>query len=204
MINRRILTALMLIVALAVSITANAQDLAVKTNLLYGATTTPNIGAEIGLGKKHTAQLFYGFNPWEFESSSKGERKAKHWLLMPEYRWWPCTIFNGWFFGIHGMGGEFNAGNVNLPIPGKFFNGDNLQQEVKNYRYEGRFLGGGATVGYQWLLGLHWNLEAELGLGYDRVWYDKYPCSECGKKLETSTTNYVGVTKVGLSIMYMF
>lgn len=179
-------------------------QLAIKTNLLYDATTTPNLGAEVGLGKKHTAQLFYGFNPWEFDSSSKGERKVKHWLLMPEYRWWSCTTFNGWFFGIHGMGGEFNAGNVDLPIPGVFFNGDNLQKEVKDYRYEGRFLGGGATIGYQWILGRHWNLEAELGLGYDHVWYDKYPCSECGKRIEKAETNYAGITKVGLSVLYLF
>ena len=31
---------------------ADAQDVAIKTNLLNWATTTPNIGVEFGLGRK--------------------------------------------------------------------------------------------------------------------------------------------------------
>lgn len=179
-------------------------QVAVKTNLLYGATTTPNLGIEAAVGRKHTIQLFYGLNPWEFNSESKGKRQAKHWLLMPEYRWWTCSVFSGWFLGVHGMGGEFNAGNVDLPFPGKFFKGDDLRKELNDYRYEGKYLGGGVTVGYQWILGKHWNFEAELGAGYDHIWYDKYPCSECGKMIESGHSNYVGITKVGLSLLYLF
>lgn len=190
----------LLVLLMAVTTTTASAQLAVKTNLLYDATTTPNIGVEVGLGKRHTAQLFYGLNPWTFG----GDSKAKHWLLMPEYRWWTCTTFNGWFFGVHAMGGEFNAGKVNLPVPGAFFKGDNLRQGVKDYRYEGRYLGGGLTAGYQWILNKHWNLEAELGVGYDHIWYDKYPCAECGTRLEKAETNYVGLTKLGLSILYIF
>ena len=37
-----------------------AQTVAIKTNALYWATTTPNIGVEMTVDKKHTAQLFYG------------------------------------------------------------------------------------------------------------------------------------------------
>lgn len=42
-----------------------AQTVAIKTNALYWATTTPNIGVELSLNNKHTAQLFYGLNPWK-------------------------------------------------------------------------------------------------------------------------------------------
>lgn len=42
-----------------------AQTVAIKTNALYWATTTPNIGVEMTVDKKHTAQLFYGLNPWK-------------------------------------------------------------------------------------------------------------------------------------------
>lgn len=182
---------------------ANAQ-LAVKTNLLYGATTTPNIGAEVGVGKKSTMQLFYGINPWEFGSQESGVRQMKHWVLMPEYRWWTCSKFNGWFLGVHAMGGQFNAGNIDIPFPGAFFSGENLRQGMKDFRYQGWYAGGGVTVGYQWILGKHWNLEAEVGVGYDRVWYDKYPCAECGTLIESAATNYAGVTKLGLSILYIF
>lgn len=195
---------LLLLLVLFEGIATLQAQVSVKTNLLYGATTTPNLGVEAAIGHKQTIQLFYGLNAWEFDSKSKGTRQAKHWLLMPEYRWWTCTVFNGWFVGVHAMGGEFNAGNVNLPLPGAFFGGDNLQKEVRDYRYEGKYLGGGITGGYQWILGRHWNLEAELGLGYDHIWYDKYPCAECGTRLDKSSTNYLGITKLGLSILYLF
>ena len=61
---------------------ASAQQVAVKTNLLYDATTTPNIGMEIGTGKKHTFQVFYGLNPWKFGSGSS-EKFLKHWVVNP-------------------------------------------------------------------------------------------------------------------------
>lgn len=198
--NRRIWSVLAAAVALLCATATQAQEVALKTNLLYDATTTPNLGIEIGVGRKMTAQVFYGLNGWTFD----GDKKAKHWLVMPELRWWTCAKMNGWFYGVHAMGGQFNAANVNLPIPGAFFGGDNLTREVRDYRYEGSYLGGGLTVGYQWILSRHWNLEAELGAGYDRVWYKKYPCAECGTRLDKAATNYVGLTKAGLAIMYVF
>lgn len=179
------------------------SQLAVKTNLLYDATTTPNIGVEIGAGRRNTFNLVYGLNPWEFNSSI-GKRKARHWVLMPEYRWWTCAKFNGHFFGVYLMGGQFNAAQVNLPIPGVFFSGDNIRKGVRDSRYQGSFAGAGVTYGYQWILDRHWNIEAEIGIGYDHVWYDHYPCYECGAKISSGHSNYAGVTKLGLSVLYIF
>lgn len=204
MCNQAIIKVLTVVVAMMWACTSHAQEVALKTNLLYDATTTPNLGIEVGVGRCNTVQLFYGINPWSFDSDTKGERKAKHWLLMPEYRRWICSNMSGLFFGIHAMGGQFNAGNVDLPIPGKFFSGDNLSDMVNDSRVEGTFAGGGLTVGYQWILSRHWNLEAEVGAGYNHVWYDQYPCGECGTKISDGTTNYVGMTKLGLSLMYVF
>lgn len=183
---------------------AHAQ-LAVKTNLLYDATTTPNLGLEYALNEKNTVNLVYGLNPWKFNSDNdKDTKMAKHWVVMPEYRWWLCTVFNGHFFGVHAMGGEFNASNVSLPIPGGFVGGANLQKGVKDTRYDGGFVGGGVTYGYQYILSRHWNLEAEIGVGYDYVWYDQYRCGDCGGKISHGHTNYLGVTKLGVSFLYLF
>lgn len=84
---------------------AQAQQVALKTNLLYDATTTPNIGVEMGIGKKQSVQLFYGLNPWKF-GHGDDMKYAKHWILNPEYRYWFCQRFNGSFVGIHAFGGE--------------------------------------------------------------------------------------------------
>ena len=61
MIKRILCTAL---VVLAVSLSAMSQNVALKTNALYWATTTPNLGIEASVGKKSTLQLFYGLNPY--------------------------------------------------------------------------------------------------------------------------------------------
>ncbi len=184
-----LLTAFMV---LATAVSASAQNIAIKTNALYWATTTPNLGVEASVGKKHTVQLFYGLNPWK---SSSG-KSIRHWVLQPEYRYWFCETFNGWFVGAHLMGGQFNVGNVDLP--GGFL------KQLKDHRYEGWFAGGGVTAGYQWVLSKHWNFEASIGLGYDYIKYDKFKCGECGEKLKSSHTNYFGPTKAALSFMYIF
>lgn len=184
--------------------TSQAQDLALKTNLLNDAMTTPNLGVEVGLGRQMTAQMFYGLNLWTYSGSGPEAKKAKHWVLMPEVRWWTCTKMNGWFFGVHAMGGQFNAANIKAPVPGAFFSGLNVAKAVRDTRVQGTFAGAGLTAGYQWILSKHWNLEAELGVGYNHVWYDQFPCSQCSMKIDEGHSNYLGLTKAGLSLMYVF
>jgi hypothetical protein len=70
-----------------------AQELAVKTNLLYDATTTGNIGVEAGLSKKWTLDVSGNLNPWTFSNN----KKIKHWMVQPEARYWLCEKFNGQF-----------------------------------------------------------------------------------------------------------
>ena len=185
---------LSLILTLASLLTANAQKVALKTNLLYDATTTPNLGAELAMGKKSTLQLFYGLNPWKFASDRT--KQLCHWLLMPEYRYWTCQKFNGHFFGIHALGGQYNVGGIDLPNP--------VFKDLDEKRYEGWYAGGGLTYGYQWLLSRHWNLEASVGVGYIRFHYKEFPCTECGALIQENNKNYFGPTKFALNLMYCF
>lgn len=171
-----------------------AQKVALKTNLLYWATTTPNIGMEVGLGKKHTAQLFYGLNPWKFSHSRA--KQVRHWLLMPEYRYWFCQKFNGHFLGVHALGGEYNIGGIDIP--------NYVFSDLDSKRYEGWYAGGGVSYGYQWLLSKHWNLEASLGVGYIRFHYKESDCTKCARPDGTGNKNYFGPTKLALSLMYCF
>lgn len=191
-IRSTIIVALYLLLAVFATDVARAQNVAVKTNVLYLATATPNLGVEMSTGKKHTAQLYYGLNPWDVSS----EKSLKHWVLMPEYRHWFCQSFNGWFVGVHLMGGQFNAGGYKLPF-GIFPN-------FENNHYEGWYVGGGVTAGYQLPLSRHWNAEASVGVGYDYISYDKYRCGTCGESLGSSHTNYIGPTKAVLSLLYIF
>lgn len=172
-----------------------AQQVAVKTNLLYDATTTPNIGLEVGTGRKHTLQLYYGLNPWEFNTSS-GEKYFKHWMLAPEFRYWFCHRFQGTFLGIHALGGEFNAANVKLPF--------GMYKGLRDHRYEGWYAGGGISLGYQWVMSRHWNFEISAGVGAVYAKYKGYECGDCGRLMKDEETVYVGPTKAVLSLLYMF
>lgn len=207
MTKQRLLSMLLVSAAMVCGSSAFAQKAALKTNLLNDVLTTPNIGLEVATAKKQTFNIVYGLNPWEYGDG----RQAKHWVLMPEYRWWTCSKFNGHFIGVHALGGEFNAGNINVPVPGAFFGGDNIAKEIKRVdapavsnRYEGGFLGAGFTYGYQWILSKHWNLEAEAGVGVAHIWHQKFPCATCGTPEPKDGTNYVGLTKAGISLMYVF
>ncbi len=184
-----------LVLSVIVTCGLRAQQFALKTNLLYWSTVTPNIGAEMSVSDKSTIQLFYGLNPWKTGSEGKSIR---HWLLMPEYRYWFCGVFDGWFIGGHLMGGQFNMGNVDLNLPW------GILDQLEDHRYEGWFVGGGFTFGYQWVISKHWNFEASMGVGYDYIKYDKYDCGVCGTKDKSGHTNYVGPTKAALSFIYLF
>lgn len=159
---------------------------AVKTNALYLATTTFNLGFEVALAKKLTLDVSGNYNPWEF----KDNFQLKHWLVQPELRYWLCERFNGSFFGLHGHYAEMNVSNLDI-------------FGIGHDRYEGNLYGAGISYGYQWLISKRWSMEATIGVGYARLKYDKYACGECGEKIGHNTKNYFGPTKVGLSFIYV-
>lgn len=165
--------------------------IAVKTNLLYDATTTVNLGGEFSLGKKTTLDVPLNMNLWTFSDN----KKFKHWLVQPELRFWSCESFNGFFWGVHAHAGLFNVGGIKLPF-GVF-------HTLEDHRYEGHLYGAGVGIGYQWVLGKRWNLELGVGAGYTRFEYDKYECERCGEKLKEGSRNYFGPDRVALSLIYI-
>lgn len=164
----------------------HAQTIGVKTNLLYDATTSLNLGVELALSPKVTFDLSGNYNPWNFSE----DKKLKHWMVQPEVRYWLCEKFNGHFFGFYAHAGEFNMGGVKL-------------LGMEDYRYEGFAFGGGVSYGYQWILSKRWSLEASLGLGYTNLDYDKFYCGKCGDKIGEETKHFVGPTKAAISLIYI-
>lgn len=193
--NKRILFVLLAFIGFISP--AMAQKVAVKTNLLYDATSTINLGTEFGLSPKWTLDVSANYNPWTYSNN----KKWKHWLVQPEARYWFCNKMMGHFIGFHTIAGSYNIGNVNadFKFPGTDFS------KLKDYRYEGWFVGAGVAYGYSWVLSKHWNLEAELGVGYTYSKSDKFECASCGEKLEDDKTHhYVGPTKAALNLVYVF
>lgn len=186
-----------LVLILATTFTMKAQKVAVKTNLLYDASATMNLGFEFGLSAKWTLDISGNYNPWTFSNN----QKWKHWLVQPEARYWLCDRFNGHFFGFHLHAGEYNVNNFNPHI--KIFNSD--LKKIRDNRFQGWFLGAGVAYGYTWALNKHWNVEAEIGIGYAFTQFDKFECGKCGEKLENNKTHhYFGPTKAAINLVYVF
>lgn len=188
---------ILLLLGLMLSLGVKAQNIAVKSNLLYDVTATVNAGMELGLAKKWTLDVSGNLNAW----STSGQKKWKHWMVQPELRYWTCDKFSGHFFGFHLQGGQFNVGGIDTGF--SLFGTD--FSKLKDHRYQGWFGGAGIAYGYAWVLGRHWNLEAEIGLGYNYTRYDKFECAGCGEKVEEDKShNYFGPTKAAINLVYVF
>lgn len=178
------------------ALSAVAQNVAIKTNLLYDATLTLNGGIEARLSPKWTADLSANLNAWTVDG-----RRWKHWLAQPEARYWFCQAFSGHFVGAHLLGGQYNFGNLDMDFS---FLGTDFGK-LKDHRYQGWMAGAGIAYGYSWILDRHWNFEAEIGIGWVYTRSDVYECADCGQRVRTGVPhNYFGVTKAALNLVYTF
>lgn len=181
----------------AVSSRANAQDIAIKTNVLGDAMGSLNIGVECRLADRWTLDLSGHLDPWTRKDGSF----RKHAFAQPEARWWFCDTFSGHFLGLHAHGGIFNVGGIDTQL--NFLTND--FSVLNDSRFQGWFAGAGLAYGYDLILGRHWNLEFEIGAGYAYTRYDQFECQECGSVLaENMTHHYIGITKAAISLVFIF
>lgn len=171
---------------------ADAQQVALKTNALYWATTTPNLGLEVALGKRTSIDLSAGYNP--FTLNRELNQKVKHWSVMPEFRYWFCESLQGHYLGVHTGYAFYNVGGVRIPFQGA---------ESKLNRYQGWATGLGVAYGHTWILGERLNLELSIGLGYAYTNFDVYECKNCGKYKGPGEKHYVGPTKLAVNLIYL-
>lgn len=177
---------------------SHAQDFALKTNLLYDATATINLGAEIGLAPRWTLNIPVNYNAWSFPGY---DHIYKHTYVQPEVRYWFCDRMAGHFVGLHLHGGVYNVGL--FPNNIKIFWNDFAP--LTQYRYQGHFAGAGVTYGYALPLNEFLNLEFELGVGYAYTKFDKFECAECGRQVASDRPlHYVGPTKLGINFVVVF
>lgn len=188
-------TLVLTIFLMCVSFGAFSQKVGIKTNLISDAVTSPNLGVEFKMAPKWTFDISGQMNAWNIH-----QRRWRHWMVQPEARVWFCEAFQGSFFGLHAIGGQFNIGNIDNSI--KFLGSD--FGKLKDHRYQGWGAGAGIAYGYAWILGKHWNTELELGVGWIYTKFDRYPCTVCGTKEGSGHHNYFGPTKLSWAIEYIF
>lgn len=162
-----------------------------KTNAIYLATATMNLGLEVKLAKNWSFELAANYNGWDFTKI----RKWKHALVQPEVRFWfRDAMKTGHFVGVHGHWAMYNLGNV-----------PTTRHMLEN-RFQGDLYGAGLSYGYRWnLRNPRWALEATVGGGYTWLKYDHYDCVRCGDeriKEQGVAKGFIGPTKLGFSVVY--
>jgi opacity protein-like surface antigen len=181
-----------------------AQKVGVKSNALYWATATSNLGFEFAMGERWTFELEGGYNPWTLNAEKN--MKVKHWLVSPEFRYWFCEAFQGHFVGINGNFTQFNTGGLPLPIQKAFITispKDAPVSDVTASRMEGWAVGAGITYGYAFPIARRWNLEFTAGFGW---WYtscSQYESRKCGLFQYPVSKHLLGPTSLGVSFLYM-
>lgn len=176
---------------------ARAQTAGMKTNLLYDATASINLGVEVGLSQRLSLDVSGNLNLWTW----KDNRKWKHWLVQPELRLWTCQRFAGHFFALHGLVGQFNFGGIknNIKLLGTDFS------VLTDQRFEGWAFGAGLGYGYALPIGKHWNLEFELGLGAIYSIANGFECDVCNRPTESDIRKLrPALTKAAINLVYLF
>jgi len=171
-IKQRIALLVVLIISVAFSETISAQNVAVRNNLLYDLTLTPNLGIDVKLGDQWSGGLSVGFNPWP--TSDDVSKKWRHLLIAPQLRYWPKGVFENrstyWAFNL--IYSHYNVANVKFPF--------GMYRDVRDKRLQGDLGALGVSFGYTWRLSRLFRMEAEAGLSGGYTWSKQYACGHCG------------------------
>ena len=183
--------------ALLQSRTTGAQELSLRTNLLWDAVSEPNLGLEWQTGEHWSVGVDAGIKAWpRYLAWDWDKQNPTHWrnfAVAPEVRYYVKEVFRGVFFGADALYTHYNVGDVPTPF--------HMYPEVENYRLQGSFWAGGLAAGYAWWPWQHWRLELEAGAVVGLAAYDRYECDHCGTLL--SKERKVGVVpKLALNVAY--
>lgn len=194
---RTILSALLLLSFITPR--ASAQTLALRTNLLYDATLSPNLGAEVRLGETWTAGMNVGLNAWDIDKQKN--KKWRHLLVSPNIRhYFPQkgdTLFRryrGHYLELDAIYSHFNVGNVKFPF--------GMYKSVRDRRLQGDLLALGGKYGYAWILARDWRVEAEAGVAVGYAWYKEYECDHCGTYYGKGDRIFL-LPQLGINVVYI-
>lgn len=175
-----------------------AQTFALRNNLLYDATLTPNLGAEIRLDSAWTAGLNIGVNAWDIDKQKN--KKWRHLLISPNVRWYhnhkgdSLVTRRVNYLEMDAIYSHFNVGNTRIPF--------GLYDAVKNRRLQGDLVALGGKYGYSWILSRDWRIEAEAGLAVGYAWFKEYDCPHCGAFLGNGDRIFL-LPQLGINVVYI-
>lgn len=164
------------------SLSASAQMMALKTDLLKDALMVGNIGVDFVVAERHTIgmEFVYANQAWGRPIDISG--------LMPEYRYW----FNGRPFTRQFIGLSGGFASYDIAWGRKIYKGDAF--------------GAGVSFGHVFTLTPHWNIEVASSVsvvGYKQEFYYKGD-NYLGYGHRTNSHGYyLFPMKLGVSVVYV-
>ena len=171
----------------------NLPRVALRTNLLYDATLSPNLGVDVRVDSTWTVGLLAGMNAWDIDKEKN--KKWRHMLFSFRARKYVNdSVFHKGYFEADAIYSHFNVGNVKFPL--------GLYKTVRERRLQGDLLALGGKYGYSWILSRDWRIEAEAGVAIGYAWFKEYDCPHCGTFYGKDDRIFL-LPQLGVNIVYI-
>lgn len=177
--------------------TVSAQSVAVRTNLLYDATLTPNVGLEIRLDSLWTLGVNGGLHAWDIDSRPHQNKKLRHLLVSPNVRRYLSksdTLWRRSYIETNLIYSHYNISKIKFPF--------GLYPDAKERRFQGDLIALGGKYGYSWMLARDWRIEAEAGVAVGYAWFKEYECPQCGEFLGNGDRIFL-LPQLGINVVYI-
>ena len=87
---------------------------ALRTNLLYDATLTPNLGMDVRVDSAWTVGLLVGINAWDIDKEKN--KKWRHALFSIRARKYRDSLFHKGYYEADVIYSHYNVGNTKIPF----------------------------------------------------------------------------------------
>ena len=168
------------------------RHVALRTNLLYDATLSPNLGFDVRVDSAWTVGLLAGVNAWDIDKTEN--KKWRHMLFSLRARKFRKNLFEKGYYEGDLIYSHFNVGNIKFPF--------GLYSAVKNHRLQGDLVALGGKYGYSWILARDWRIEAEGGIAVGYAWFKEYDCPHCGTFIGNGDRIFL-LPQLGINVVYI-
>ena len=165
---------------------------ALRTNLLYDATLSPNLGVDVRVDSLRTVGLLVGLNAWDIDKEKN--KKWRHALFSLRARKYRDSLFHKGYYEADLIYSHYNVGNTKIPF--------GLYSAVKDRRLQGDLVALGGKYGYSWILARNWRIEAEAGVAIGYAWFKEYDCDHCGTFLGNGDRIFL-LPQLGVNVVYI-
>ena len=171
---------------------AKQPRIALRTNLLYDATLSPNLGVDVRVDSAWTVGLLVGINAWDIDKEKN--KKWRHALFSIRARKYRDSLFHKGYYEADVIYSHYNVGNTKIPF--------GLYSAVKDRRLQGDLFALGGKYGYSWILSRTWRIEAEAGVAVGYAWFKEYDCPHCGTFLGNGDRIFL-LPQLGINVVYI-